>query len=1030
MMRLPLILVVVYAWCTVGVLGYINNFRFKHSNVFTGNVLPFKAIISGTYYLDIKGTPQLAYVSGVRNKDIINAASLITTGLPVVCYGDTADMIASQNAQTHKDLKNKLVNLAKVADGTDQSMVRSLLAGWGPYIPIKDSYDCKEIDMVASVNTTGGYTFQVTAEFNDYKPIIFMDSLGMGMFSYKRSYASKHSGHASGNPIRFCGGSAYTGEMFTIEPRPKCPITSTATNRHHGRAIITVYKPNIVSVRRNVTRCLSRITHVHAYENIFGTSRDAWRKTRNVPTDPRDCREWIKTKDTCRTFIRLSQEELDEQADISMFRYTQRSNYYKTHPKTCTFTKKFSQNLAATEYETTPYLDYEYSGGHTSSYDMRSATLSEGFMEVGMPTATMVTPWANIPKEYQYSDSYQVNNVTLVWDAFVPDDLCLYVPRFRGDVTYIKYKHGDYNVPIDPTSDEERYTLFLVAEQYGALFNVDSAQEIKDISKLNCMPHVVDYNTKVYQVGSDQVIVVTMTDDGDSSRHDKSHIPEDMRHIGTEEQVHGAYSSIHYDSSSKTVLETEKDNELTSVAPPEKGDKNKVTDLAEHFNSIKRANSPSQPDPVTPPAPPNDPTATEVLAYIDFKNTETQKHNVHVRAVQNCFINQLDWDVYTQLLDVNPSRAISNRINFAVEASMGGNGFYNVKRCELAIDTVVIPTLRTNSEERVSINNKEFTVKEIVKHMGVNPDPEKCFAMPLVVFRSRLTGTQVVGQVTLEGVINTQKLAYLEACTADKSFVFLINDFGHFFYNYKQTFTDTTANIRNATEKFLVASQPGVQPGPPGSSLAASQARQHALSKIHILSIVQPANLKEKEYKHFPTGLFNNDIYSLAEHQSASLGLMKLMEEQNFERFAAREFAEEFRSDRRSHDNGLFYGMGNIAEGAGDFFMKVGQGEGSLLYGLGGGIGQAAKGAGEGVGAAGKGIFDGIGDAISGTLMSLAIPLIAVAVLAVVGVIIYKQLSGSKTAPSDMDAPPPYQDSYQYKSAPPGVSRRTGYSAS
>lgn len=1019
--------------CTPKAYAYINNFRFKHSNVFTGNVLPFRATISGTYYLDVRGTPQLAYISWVKNKDVINAQALSAgTDLPVVCHGNTAAMIASQNADTHTNLKKKLVDLAKIADGPDSGSVRALIASWGPYIPIVDDYECTPIKLTPSPKTPGGFTFKVTVEFKEHKPVIFMDALGMGMFNYKRSYSSKHAGHSSGNPIRFCGGSAYTGDMFTIEPRPKCPITSNEKNRHHGRAIITVYKPNIVSVRRNVTRCLQRITHVHAYENVFGTSRDSWRKTWNVNTSPRDCREWKKEKSACKTFIRASEEEGDEMASVFLMFYNLNNNYYRQHNETCVFTKKFSQNLAANEFETTPYLDYDYSAGSIHSYDMRSATLSEGFMEVAMPTATMVTPWANIPKEYKYKDSYQVNNVTFVWEAFTPDDLCMYVPRFRGDVTYIKYKHGDFDVPIDPTSNQENYTLFLVAEQYGALFNVDSSQEIKDVSNLNCMPHVLGYNTKFYQVGSDQIIMVTMTDDGLLNHHEESHIPEDMRHVGVEEQVHGAFSSIHYDASSKKVLKVEKDNELTTTKPTQQGVANKTHDLETHFNSVRKSNGPEDPEIPEPPLPPKDATITEALAYINFKNVETQKHNIHVRAVQNCFINQLDWDVYTQLLDLNPSRAISNRINVAVEASMGGNGFYNVKRCELALDTVVIPTLRTNSEERVSVNNKEFTVKDIVRHMGVSPDPEKCFAMPLVVFRSRLTGTQIVGQVTLEGVINTQRLAYLEACTADKSFIFMINDYGHFFHDYKATFTDTSDNIRNATEKFLVASSGGVPPGEEGSSLADQQARQHALSKVHILSIVQPANLRENEYKHFSTGLFNNDIYSLAEHQSTSLGLMKLMEEQNFERFAAREFAAEFTSDRRSHDNGLFYGMGNIIEGAGSFFQRMGEGEGGLLYGLGGGAGQLLKGAGEGVGAAGKGIFGGIGDALSGTFMALGLPLIAVAVLAIVGVIIYKQLSGSKTAPSDLDNPPPYQEHQYYQQSKPssnggGANKRSGF---
>ena len=972
--------------------AYINNFRFKHSNVFKGDVIPFKAIISGTYYLDYLGTPELTYIEGTPQRNAVKTTSLKNDKLPVVCTGDTADMIVKQDGAAHKNLTIKLTKLAKEVLGNNATRVVELMKSWGPFIPIMSKYNCQPLNL--EVSGDHGYTFKYMATFKEYKPIIFMDAMGMGMFNYKRSFVTKHTGHASGNPIRFCGGSAYTGDMFTVEPRPKCPLTSTKENRYHGHAVITVYKPNIVSVRRNITRCLQRITHVHAYENIIGTSRDAYRKTKNVFTSPEDCRKWKKTKSACETF----RSEDDDQFNMFF------SAFMRTTSSHCTFKKHVSQNLAATEYETNPYLDYNYdtSGG---DYYSRSATMSEGFVEVSMPSSTMVTPWANIPKELMSKGEYEVNNVTMVWEPFGPDDLCLYVPRFRGEVSYIKYKHGDYNVPINPSDDMEEYTLFLLADQYGAMFNVESSQEVKDLSKLNCMPHKTDYNTKVFQTGTDQIIVVTMTDKGHENKYASSHIPEDMRHRGGEEQIHSAYASVRYDAKQKKVLSTEKDNEVTVTTPSRQGDMEAdPLDLEQHYNKVKTTDS-KEPPPkhVAPEAP----TSTDVLNYINYKRAETQRENLHVRAMQNCFINQIDWDMYTQLLDINPSRAISNRMNMALEASLGGNGFYNVKKCELAIDTTIVPTLRTNSDEIVSVNGKEFSVKQLVHHLGVASDPDKCFAMPLVVFRSGITGTQVVGQVTLEGVINTQKLSYLEACSRNKAHIFMINDHGHFFLDYKREFTDTAVNIMNATEKFLQASLPVEQPAQKGTSLSETQMKQHALSRIHILSIVQPTNLKEKEYSHFPTGLFRNDIYSLAEHQSISLGLMKLMEEQNFERFAAREFNAEFTADRASIDQGFFANVGRGVEGAGDFFLKVEQGNGALLYGLGKGVGAAADGLGRGVGSAEKGLFQGIGDALSSTLMALVLPLVCVVVLAIVGVVIYKQVTGK----SDANNPPPYHES-------------------
>lgn len=1018
MMRYLLILALLCATSS----AFINNFRFKHSNTFTGNLLPFKVRITGSYYLDVLGTPQLSSLSGTADEAVINTQSLHTAQLPVICVGDTADMIAKIDKTTIEGLKSKLVALEKLTGQGKTQDIETLMSGWTPFLDILPEYECSPLTLVPSAdNATKGYTFTEEYVFNEYKSLIFMDQLGVGQFSYKRQLKSKHSSHVSGNPIRFCGGSSYTGEMFTIEPRPKCPLTSTKENRHHGRAVITVYKPNIVSVRRNVTRCLQRVTHVHAYENVFGTSRDAWRKSRSVGTTVEDCKRWRDHKTACSTFDRVMREDRD---DLD-------GDYYIDHPEVCTFEKTVSQNNAAGEYKTEPYLDFDYDAGSTNAYDMRSATLSMGFMEVAMPTVTMVTPWLNIPKDHEYKGSYQINNITVIWEPFQPDDLCLYVPRFRGEVSYIKYKKGDYATEVDPNSDIEDYTLFLIADQYGAAFNVESGQVIKDLSKLNCMPHKTDYRTKVYQTGSDQIIVVTVVDEGYVDRHDTSHIPEDMRHQGSEEQAHGAYRSIKYDGNTKTVTGIDHDNE-NSAENTKQGDPNKTYDLKKHYNSVKRTDSSGAAPPITGEPDitqaQNNPTTVEVLNYLNYKRAEIQRHNLHVRAMQNCFVNQIDWDMYVQLLDINPSRAISNRINTAVEASLGGNGFYNVKRCELALDSVIIPTLRTNSSEPVTVNGEHYTVSQLVKHMGVTPDPDKCFSMPLLVFTSKLTGIQVVGQLTLEGLINTQKISYLEACTRDKAFVFMVNDNGHFFYDYTFKFSETVANIRNATEKFLQASAP---PSVSARSVREQQERdkQHDLSKIHILTIVQPKNLKEKEYQHFPTGLFSNDIYSLAEHQSSALGIMKVMEEQNFERFSTLQFSETWNRRRSSRDAGIFSGSGNFLSGAGDFFMKAETGGGNLLYGLGGGVGQvlggegklldgagsgAGKlldGAGSGIGKASKGFFDGVGDALSSTLMALALPLVAIIVLAIIAVLVYKHFKGKdKDIDKDFDhgdeAPP------------------------
>ena len=287
------------------------------------------------------------------------------------------------------------------------------------------------------------------------------------------------------------------------------------------------------------------------------------------------------------------------------------------------------------------------------------------------------------------------------------------------------------------------------------------------------MPHKSDFRTFIYQSGSEQLIMVTIVDD--PNLHATSHIPDEMRHVGSDNQVHDAFVSIHVDPQSKTVTKVESDNPISSETSI-KGNSSIVYDLKAHYSNVKTTDAVPRPGQMRTEPPPPSLAHTDIRAYIEYCHTETQKHNLQVRALQNCFMDQLNWDVYTQLLDLNPSRAISDRLNVAVKASLGGNGFYNVKRCELATNVVVIPTLRTISSEPVTLNGEHVTVKDILSRMGVNPDPEKCISMPLIVFTSPLTGGHVVGQLSLGSIIDINRVSYIEACTKNKAFICMVNN--------------------------------------------------------------------------------------------------------------------------------------------------------------------------------------------------------------------------------------------------------------
>lgn len=981
--------------------AYINNFRFKHTNTINGDTLPFRVRLTGTYYLDIVGTPELTEFP----EGYLTATKLAANSPgPWVCTQNAAELIASVNATKERDVTDKLKDaISKVNSLT--SDINQIIRTWSPFVDVNtDRHSCKILDVTTDPDIQAGSTFTFEHTFTNYEPIIFVDQLGIGTFNYKRSFAPAHPHHSSGNPPRYCGGLDFVGDMYTFSKRPTCPLNTQAESRTHGRAMITVYKANIVNIRHETTRCMQHMTRVHSYENIFGTSRDQWRRTKSVKTGERACKEWKESKSACNSFTRQALDEVDNTRGGAQG--------YHHNREWCTFATKPSQNNAISEYKTSPYLDYEYSKGEIVGWDMRHATLTEGFMEVSMPSMTMATPWTTIPKENTYKGSYDINNMTLIWEPFKPSDLCLYVPRFRGEVDYVKYQNGNFDVQVDIKrgEDDKKYTLFLLSDSYNVMFNVDSAQKIKDTTSLNCMPHKSDYRTTLYQTSSDQIIMVTFVDDLSKPASKRgvgeSHIPAKMRHVGMDDQAHSAYSSIHVNSGTGRV-QTVVGSDSHTTRPSKKGDPTKVYDMV-----VPKPKDSDFPTPSHIML-----TSEDSIGYVMFKQKETERNNLHVRAMQNCFINQMDWDVYTQLLDINPSRAISKRLNMAVEATHGGNGFYNVKRCELANDVIIVGTLRTSSAEAVLVNGVHKTVKQIVHEMGVSPDPEKCFAMPLVVFSSSLTGGQIVGQLTLDGIVRDKRLAYIEPCGRNKAHIFTVGDYSHFFFDYKRNFTERVEVIQNITEQLHHTTKFMKQhPLVSSDASPASILRDHALNKIHTINIVQPDGLKEREYQHYPTGLYSNSMYSVTELQSVSLGLTKLMEEDNYERYALREFTIAWANDRESIDSGL--GAEGFSDALGEFFIDAEHATGELVEDFGKGIeyvedgaGDLARGIGDGASTAAKGIFGAVGDALSSTFMSLGLPLLGVAVLAIVGVIVYKQLTGGGDNDNVEHTPSPYDDS-------------------
>ena len=197
--------------------GSINNFRFRHSNSIKGDALPFSAKITGTYYMDWKGTPELSFLR--PKADVISATILKESSKSpaVICTGEVGGIIAKMSGDAHVALQNKLFDLSKkVAASTSDADLKTLVQSWDYYVPVDNpAYECRAITNMQPSDTASdnGWTFTMDLTFNSFKTVAFVDVMGVGVFSYKRMYDVDHAHHVAGNPIRFCGGGGGGGRV-------------------------------------------------------------------------------------------------------------------------------------------------------------------------------------------------------------------------------------------------------------------------------------------------------------------------------------------------------------------------------------------------------------------------------------------------------------------------------------------------------------------------------------------------------------------------------------------------------------------------------------------------------------------------------------------------------------------------------------------------------------------------------------------------------------------------------------------------
>lgn len=604
--------------------------------------------------------------------------------------------------------------------------------------------------------------------------------------------------------------------------------------------------------------------------------------------------------------------------------------------------------------------------------------VEESIMAILLPSMRISTPWRSIPssKLYDNNDVSDMLQGTLVWDRLDKSDVCFHVKYLTADVKAITYTHGSHMLEMDPNPGATNMTYF-VSDRLKALYEVDDTQLISDDKKYNCIHR--RKGDRLYLTRQGLIIKYSP---GDFTTHPyKITRGEDMHY---EEHPHSSFAKIRT-SHVKEVQSNIVSNLADGTAVPVPPTTQKIisnTKLAPYTWGQNDTGVP--PDAV-------------VRDYVSFVNAKIAKKNAHERVMDSCKKSQADWELYSMLMDMDPTRAISQRERRAVEATHGGNGVYNVRECELINSAItVVSTLKTNSSLEVIVNRKAETVRDIVRKLGVTPNPKLCLSNPIIVFTPEydMAHRQLVGQLELSGKINTDYITTTEECDVGKHHAFILQSTVFFYADYEFKHGVPFKDVMNKVTAYGDGSAENKTSG------VLSQV-DDMISKLKVLHVTN--QLKEEVVVHTPTGLLTNDLYTRKEKMSPAITFYQVVTELSRMKTNNMRVKQQLIKDLSGIDgnNGKYYdtSANEVLEGIGDFIVKGGDAIGKAFSGMGNGIGQIFEGAGNGLGSLASGVGDGIESTLDGAgtvvegfgdaFQSLIVPIVVgVLGLAFIGIII------------------------------------------
>ena len=437
-----------------------HQFRFMGGNIAYGNV-PKQVHIVGYWHI---------------HKNNSNFKELTDKG-----YSRMSDL-RGKLYKCSKNVADKITLINEEAENKKFGMIRKMLskkkpAFLSPYINIDG---CELLETTPykiqkhhdnSLGQTNGFMvdkFEFHHNFSSHGPIIFVDAWGVAAFEYRAKESDAHK-------ILYCENDDTTFPVI-FNKRPICPrpaLKSTVVTE--GK--LTVYKPNVQSVRRKAHQCYIEYTEIVTYMDFVGTEEIENKPivAKVKPVSAELCRRWIDTNE----------------CDITGLEFNHLADFNKT-----------IDIISETRRATTSPITFKYYWMYTMEYTIANCIIDIGYIRTTPPFKTLLTSWGSVPNDFLYANNYsRIGGEVIVWNNFKKDNLCNYVPITSMEAKRITYNSKDFLEQDPHPGATEMYHFVSDAEK--SVYTSDDTQ-ITDADLYNCITR--EKNQILYIINNDLVL--------------------------------------------------------------------------------------------------------------------------------------------------------------------------------------------------------------------------------------------------------------------------------------------------------------------------------------------------------------------------------------------------------------------------------------------------------------------------------------------------------------------------------------------